>query len=144
MNLFLASVPGRCKTLLDRLTSARADKLDFLDGLISSRAPASTAVSNADLTPARAAKLSNLIETSVLNSNIQTGYAASLPGAGAGEDNYYLDVTVSAVVIAKTLVIVQSVEQAGSAISGRMTSTTNLRVSGGEFARGRWYIIEFK
>jgi hypothetical protein len=40
-------------------TAARAAKLDQLDAAISSRAPSATAVSNADYTAARAAKLDN-------------------------------------------------------------------------------------
>lgn len=45
-----------------RLTAARAGKLDNLDALISSRAPASTALTNAIWTAARAGKL-DLIDT---------------------------------------------------------------------------------
>lgn len=41
-------------------TSTRATKLDNLDGIVSSRAPASTAVSTADYTSSRATKLDNL------------------------------------------------------------------------------------
>ena len=59
----LLGLPGRIKTLLDRLTATRAANLDRLDATISTRALASTAVSSADLTTARIAlldKLSNL------------------------------------------------------------------------------------
>lgn len=140
---FLLAVPGRTKKLVDRLTQARADKLDFLDVAVSGRAAAATAVSNADYTAARAAKLDSVILTSVLASSIQTGYTNSLPNASSGEDNYYTDVAISAVVIAKSLVLCMSIE-AGHVMSGRLTSTTNLRISGSISARGRWYVIEFK
>jgi len=56
----LAGVPGRLKTLLDRLTAARAANLDNLNATISSRAPASTALSNMVWTPERATKIDGL------------------------------------------------------------------------------------
>lgn len=142
---FLLAVPGRTKKLLDRLTVARADNLDKLDVVISTRAPANTAVSNADATVARLSKLDNVILTSILNSNIQTGYVNSLGTAGAGEDPYYTDVAVANVANwnTKAWVFCMNIE-AGQDMSARLTSATNLRVSGSQFARGRWYIIEFK
>lgn len=56
----LHAIPGRLKTLLDRLTASRAAKLDNLNTTISSRAPSSTALSTGTWTGARAAKLDNL------------------------------------------------------------------------------------
>lgn len=56
----LLALPGRIKTVLDRLTATRAANLDDLDATISSRAPSSTAVSNATLTNARIINLDNL------------------------------------------------------------------------------------
>lgn len=53
----LLGLPGQVTTLLARLTSGRATNLDNLDATVSSRAPSSTAVSNADYTAARAAGL---------------------------------------------------------------------------------------
>ena len=53
----LAGVPGKLKTMLDRLTSTRAANLDNLNATISSRAAASTALSNAVWTDTRAGKL---------------------------------------------------------------------------------------
>ncbi|MBT8143458.1 MAG: hypothetical protein KJO55_02090, partial [Gammaproteobacteria bacterium] len=63
MSMFLAGLPGQVKTLLDRLTSARATNLDNLNATVSSRAPSSTAVSNTDYTAARAAKLDSIDAT---------------------------------------------------------------------------------
>lgn len=54
---FLAGLPGKLKTLTDRLTSGRAANLDNLDATMTSRAAASTALSNATWTDALAAKL---------------------------------------------------------------------------------------
>lgn len=53
----LAGVPGKLKTLIDRLTATRAANLDKLDANITTRAPASTALTNAVWTDARAGKL---------------------------------------------------------------------------------------
>ena len=56
----LLGLPGRIKTLLDRLTATRAANLDHLDATISTRALASTAVNSADLTTARIVLLDKL------------------------------------------------------------------------------------
>ena len=56
----LAGVPGKLKTMLDRLTATRAANLDKLDANITTRAAASTALSNAVWTDARAEKLDNV------------------------------------------------------------------------------------
>jgi hypothetical protein len=65
---FLLGVPGKLKTISDWLTTywtaARAAKIDYLDAAISSRAPAATAVSNVDYTPARAAALDSVAPVS--------------------------------------------------------------------------------
>lgn len=63
MFAILASVPGKLKTLLDRLTSTRAANLDNLNATITSRAASSTALSNTTWTDARAGKLDNLDAT---------------------------------------------------------------------------------
>ncbi|CAH1387012.1 hypothetical protein [Candidatus Nitrotoga sp. M5] len=63
----LLGVPAKVKTLVDRLTATRAARLDYLDAAISSRAPASTAASNAVWTDPRAAKLDTVaLETTPL------------------------------------------------------------------------------
>lgn len=146
MIAFLLGVPGKLKSLTDRLTAARGANLDFLDAAILSRAPASSAVSSADYNSARAALLDGIIQNSILKSNIQTGYTGMGAGVTGGDSNYYTDVTVAAVVVAKTLVIIQPVEKNTSdGISGAMVNTTTLRLSSKtNFNQCRWYIIEFK
>lgn len=61
---FLLGVPGKLKTLIDylnaNLSTTRAAKIDNLDAAISTRAPSSTALSNANYTAARAGYLDNL------------------------------------------------------------------------------------
>lgn len=56
----LMGIPGKLKTLLDRLTATRAGYLDNLDATVSSRAPSSTALSTSNWTAARAGYLDNL------------------------------------------------------------------------------------
>ena len=148
---FLLGVPGKLKTVIDHLqtylSSTRCAKIDNLDAAMSSRAPASTAVSNANYTPARAALLDGIIQTSVIKS-IQTGYISQSGIAGSGEDLYYQDRTITAVDISKCIVIVQGVDDSGGMskmVTGRLTSTTNVRVSSSVASvTGRWYVVEFK
>lgn len=56
----LMGVPGKLKTLLDRLTATRAGYLDNLDAAVTTRAAASTALSTATWTSTRAGYLDNL------------------------------------------------------------------------------------
>lgn len=71
----LAGVPGKLKTLIDRLTATRAANLDNLNATISSRAAASTALSSAVWTDTRAGKLDLLpLVDPVAESPIATGW----------------------------------------------------------------------
>lgn len=91
--IFLASIQQLLGTLLDRISSARAAKLDNLDAAISTRAAASTAVSNADLTAARAGYLDALQHgnggvrpasmpcANIIASTTETLTASTVPGA---------------------------------------------------------------
>jgi hypothetical protein len=144
---FLLGVPGKIKAVYDHLTthlaSARAAKIDNLDAAISTRAAASTALSNATWTNALASILGNTIQTTVIAS-IQTGYVSSAPSAGSGEDAYYKDTTITAVAsTAKCVVLFQ--DQVGGC-TARLTSTTNLRVSrlSNATVYGRFVVVEFK
>lgn len=56
----LLGLPGKVKTMIDRLTADRATKLDNLNATVSSRAPSATALLSTTWTNARAAKLDNL------------------------------------------------------------------------------------
>lgn len=145
---FLLGVPGKLKTISDHLltywTAARAAKVDNLDAAISTRAVAATALSTAQWTNARAAKLDNLIETSVIQS-IQTGLATGVPSAG-GRLLYYKDVAIAAVTIAKSVVLIQPVQDGTNGTpTGYLTSTTNLRIESyfNDIACV-WTVVEFK
>ena len=69
---FLLGVPGKLKTVIDHLTthlsSTRAAKIDNLDATISTRAAASTALSTATWTTARAEKLDRVDMPLIANS----------------------------------------------------------------------------
>lgn len=101
----LAGVPGKLKTLIDRLTAARAANLDKLDANISTRAAASTALSNATwngtlaanlgaLTTARAAKLDLL---PIINPVAESPIAANWPALSSAPFSRTADVVCTVV-----------------------------------------------
>jgi hypothetical protein len=157
---FLLGVPGKLSTIIgwfnNYWTAARAAKIDYLDAAISSRAQASTAVSNADYTPTRAALLDGIIQNSVINS-IQIGYNnnAGQWGTGTGEDIRYVDTTITAVNPSKSIVLVwgavkDSTTGNVTTPTARLTSSTNVRMAFGYNSGnpvvifGRFTVIEFK
>jgi hypothetical protein len=153
---FFAGVPGKLKTLTDRLSSGRATALDNLDAAITTRAAASTALSNATWTNTKAGYLDAAISSIAAGAiqSIQTGFANQVMVAvSSGEDLRYIDITISAVAATnKCFVFLQAPwtneDSTGWYVYGRLTSTTNLRcgspVSGYVRMSGRWWVIEFK
>lgn len=118
MMTFLMGVPGKLKTLLDRLSDTRAANIDNLDAAISTRAPASTAVSNADYTAARAGYLDALQHgnggirpTSMPCANIVTSVTDTLTAAGLVPGAAYVS---SGSLTANTLATVLSVSGKGA------------------------------
>lgn len=81
MIAFLLGVPGKLKTLLDRLTATRAGLLDNLDAAISTRALASTALSNATWTGALASLLNAFVSSNPL---LEAPKAGGLTAVGVG------------------------------------------------------------
>lgn len=81
--------------------------------------------------------------------SIQTGYVTGST-TGTGEDLVYADDTVSAVVVANSVVFAfgSNTNFGGANLTGRMTSTTNVRVSDPINASGtiraRYYIVEYE
>lgn len=86
MSAFLYGVPGKLKTLIERLTSTRVAKIDNLDATVSSRAAASTALSNGVWTDGRAEALDNLVHEwdPILSPPI--GLVPSSPGKSDGQN----------------------------------------------------------
>ena len=89
----------------------------------------------------------------------QTGYFSTTSSAGSGEDGRYVDVTVSAVTVAKTIpnfigsqspggsaVYFNGVDYGVAQVLPRMISTTVLRCASPAVLTtsmvGRWYIAE--
>lgn len=97
MSAFLFGVPGKLKTLLDRLTADRAGYLDRLDAAVSTRAAASTALSSATWTGTRAAKLDE-----VGIKSIQRGTIVVSAGATSTASN---TATISAVATGKAVAL---------------------------------------
>lgn len=151
----ISGASGRLKAIYTYLTSylsaTRCAKIDNLDTTLTSRAPASTAVSSATWTAARAGYLDKLNAGGIPGTvkSIQTGYLAVIAGvAGTGEDAYYRDITISTVVVAKCVVTVGGNHLAsGSTMqTGRVIGTTTLRVSrdsANNTMYGRWYVTEY-
>lgn len=135
----------------DTWTSARAANLDNLDDSVSSRAPASTALTDVTWTDARAAKLDNLDQSiSSLNtspiSSVQRGSVTLNSFASVATAN----VTLAPVDMAKSMVTVSfHVSSSGmnfNSVSARLTSSTNLRIEGyddGSSAYVYWEVIEY-
>lgn len=78
--------------------------------------------------------------------SIQTAYISTGVTNGSGEDTRYVDVTVSSVNTAKSVVWYVD-NYVGDKATARLTSSTNLRIgkidtASGAFA-GRYYIVEF-
>ena len=137
---FLLGVPGKLKTISDFLTTnwtpARAATVDNLDTTTSSRAAAATAVSNLTYTAARAALLDGTIQTSVINS-IQTG-STSIAGSVAA------NTTITAVNLAKSVLIKQGAATSGGECYARLTSSTNVECNLIGTATVYWTVVEFK
>jgi ABC-type hemin transport system ATPase subunit len=151
----LASIPGKLATLLGRLTAGRATNLDNLDATISTRAIASSALSNAQWTNARATKLDYLdvpvssvmpVASSVIQS-IQYGTLTWGNGVTAPT------VAISAVVVAKSALINLGtscpVGAAGLDNFGYITLQSNVLVAGSRQSSGgglltRFCVVEFK
>ena len=160
---FLLGVPGKLKTVIDHLTthlsSTRAAKIDQLDAAISSRAAASTALSTATWTSARAGYLDQINTglTKVVKS-IQTGFVTfEATTNGSGEIKRSADVTVSGVTIARCVILLEGgaynsdpglgLPTYQNPCTAYLSSTTNLKIgspsSDSRFFRVRWTIVEF-
>ena len=172
MLAFLAGVPGKLKTILDRLTSTRAANLDNLDAAvstrmpgsateqgridvaISTRAPAATALTDVTWTDARAAKLDLITSASAAFASIQTGFVSGTVQTGTNEDARYVDITLATSLTdyTKALVILQGAWRHSTTgdpyavPTGRLTSNTVLRVSTAFTSTAevkvRYYVLE--
>jgi len=76
-----AGVPGKLKTLIDRLTATRAANLDNLNATVGSRAVASTALLNTVWTSAKAAFLDVALSSRASQASLDTMAAAQILSA---------------------------------------------------------------
>lgn len=100
---FLAGVPGKLKTLIDRLTSTRAANLDNLDAAISTRAAASTALSTATWTATKAGYLDMAISGVARIKSIQQVNSSASTGVSSG--TWSGSITVTTVDVTKTIFV---------------------------------------
>ena len=159
MSGFLLGVPGKLKTLLDRLTAGRAANLDQItstrmarmDTTVGSRATNAGVWTNGTRTLTSAPSPIKSIQSGV--------YEETLSGESMGSR----DVTISAVTAAKSVVFVRggwtgtgstfvgTLAKAGEVSShellrAELTSSTNLRFTPGSWAlryRVEWTVVEF-
>lgn len=118
---FLAGVPGKLATLLSRVPSNNATLVANLDTTMSSRAAASTAVSNVDYTSARAGYLDKLNAGGIAGTvkSVQT-----LSYILASEASKVF--TITSVSTTKTIIIPTSSSNSVSWTRWRLTSATQV------------------
>lgn len=161
----LLGLPGRIKVLIDRLTASRASNLDNLNATVSSRAPASTAVSNATLTNPRIANLDNLnAPVQTIDNNVDT-ILSRIPGTvlsatvnsvqrGVGtlpnaSGTSVFTLTISAVDMSKSVLLVD-VYDSGIDFYARLNSSTQIRIqyssisaAASEVKEFSWQVVEY-
>lgn len=141
----LAGVPGKLKTLIDRLTATRAANLDKIDANITTRAAAATALSNAVWSDARAAKLDAIGIKSIQRGSF-TWATVELTRA----------ITITSVTTDRAFLLFSFTSKSGatsfgegereSFVAGNIQSATSLLFSRGEAghqALVEWQVIEF-
>lgn len=118
---FLAGVPGKLAILLSRVPSNNATLVANLDATVSSRAAASTAVSNVDYTSARAGYLDKLNAGGIAGTvkSVQT-----LSYTLASEASKVF--TITSVSTTKTIIIPTSSSNSMSWTRWRLTSATQV------------------
>lgn len=190
----LGAILSALQTLLLRWTQALADRLDatvssrapastalstatwtgtkagYLDTPVSSCAPASSALSSGVWTLARAAKLDNLDALISTNSPIKSLQSGTIDTGtttlGTAPETFYVDVTISAVTVAKAVVLhdigmglvgtnIGDAQADARAWAGRarvyLVNSTTLRIYGSaaasanyRYLSGRWQVLEYK
>lgn len=125
---FLFGLTGQMKAVKDHLltywTAVRAAKIDNLDAAISTRAAASTAVSNADYTAGKAVFLDSAISGRL--GSIKAIYTGEIHVSAGLTSN---TATITAVVAGRSICLLNGVRGAGanyydSIFTVRLTSTT--------------------
>ena len=155
----LLGLPGRIKILMDRITSTRASNLDNLNATVSSRAPASTALSSSVWTGTREGYLDASISGRASQSSVDAIPASPIKSVQRGLRTVSFpnappyDVTISSVDLGKSMLTFSYGEGVTVALTperllwGRLTSSTNIRFdrdlsSSSQFTI-EWQVIEY-
>lgn len=136
------------KALYTDYTTARAAKLDNLDAAISTRAPASTALSTATWTATRAGKIDNLdvAVSSRLSSAIKSVQYVTLSSIAYSSGNISGTKTISSVNTSKTILIPMlrgNTDTSGTTLGywlPTLASSTSVSVSGSVVAGGSGFV----
>lgn len=78
--------------------------------------------------------------------SVQTGYVLGGAQVGSGEDTSYVDVTISAVNTAKSIIFINQWTNTYTSLTGRLLNSTTLRLShqSSAGAGSRWQVVEYK
>ena len=153
----LLGLPGRIKILIDRITSTRASNLDNLDGAVSSRAPASTALSSSVWTGTKAGYVDTAISGRASQSSVDAIPTSPIKSVQRGvatvADTAPHNVTISSVDLGKSVLTFSYGEDAETDLMadhllwGWLTSSTNIRFDNYESAVSyytiAWQVIEY-
>jgi len=152
----LLGLPGRIKILIDRITSTRASNLDNLNATVSSRAPASTALSSSVWTGTRAGYLDASISGRASQSSVDAIPASPIKSVqrglliiGYGYTPPH-NVTISSVDLGKSMLTFSYGGAANDALTpeqmfwGRLTSSTNIRFDRYQTSSSSYYTIEWE
>ena len=132
----LLGLPGRIKILMDRITSTRASNLDNLNATVSSRAPASTALSSSVWTGTKAGYLNAAISGRASQSSVDALPQGIIKSVQRGSFNppqasTSANVTISSVDLGKAFLVFSfRSDTTGSNLefiwTGNLTSATNI------------------
>jgi len=155
----LLGLPGRIKILIDRITSTRASNLDNLNATVSSRAPASTALSSSVWTGTKAGYVDTAISGRASQSSVDAlpqGIIKSVQRGlliVGGSDSPPYNVTISSVDLGKSVLTFSYGGDSAVALTperllwGRLTSSTNIRFDNYESAASyytiAWEVVEY-
>lgn len=134
------NVPGKVRAVLERLTAARAANLDNLNATISSRAPASTAVSTANLTNQRIAALDDIAaileDTNEVQGDVNTLVARPSPLQSVVAKSYYSEISTTSA--SANFVLGASFNRAKTIVQGSCNDEVD-----GESIRFQWQSDSF-
>ena len=153
----LLGLPGRIKILIDRITSTRASNLDNLNATVSSRAPASTALSSSVWTGTKAGYVDTAISGRASQSSVDALPQGIINSVQRGSFNppqssTSANVTISSVDLGKSFLVFSfrsdiAASNLEHVWTGNLTSATNInfqRYTAVTFPHTiEWQVIEY-